>query len=244
MLHVWLLPRPARLPDNLLYSVTTAERMHADGITHERRRIEWLAGRALLRRCLAHTLQCAPTQLQFAHTAAGKPQLQNTAHAPAFNLSHGPRWLACAVATSGALGIDVECENRRNRVDAIAAHYFHADEQLLLQAESDAAKRQRLFYRLWTLKEAFIKAIGGTIAGTHLDRIPFAWDARGEPQAAFGLPQGHWQFRQQHFDGDHHLALAHVVPLCETDNTEAENCQFWQWQPETDAVTAWEKLGE
>ncbi len=198
----------------------------------ERRRVEWLVGRVLLRQCLAHYTGRSAGSLQFDRTAAGKPTL---ADAPAFNLSHGSRWIVCAVAQASDLGVDIDSSARRNRIDDISERYFHPLEQAALaQCESDTLRRQQFFTR-WTLKEAWIKARGETLNGASLHDIAFSLDG-ASIRAGFDLPaEQRWQFCHWQFDGDQHLALACCWPSCETVADTATRCRFWLWQPEQGA---------
>lgn len=199
-----------------------------------RRKKEWLATRALLRACLAHYTEHEPLALLFDKTVEGKPMLVYPVAQLAFNLSHGPRWIACAVSRADAVGVDVDCEMRRNRIDDIAEHYFHSHEQAALRAIADSRLRSREFFRCWTMKEAFIKAQGKTITGARLREIAFAPMPTGEQKALFVLPEGSWHFVHKKFDDDHHLALASHYAKCDTDNSpDAVQYSFWQWHPET-----------
>ena len=97
------------------------------------------------------------------HTATGSPM------APAlpdttFSISHSGRWIVCAFSrTGGSVGVDVE-EEVDIPWEPVAAR-FHPLEQALI-AHTAAADRRRVFYDLWTRKEARLKAGGqGLTAG-------------------------------------------------------------------------------
>lgn len=225
-IHVWLLRRPLQLCDELLAAVAPEERQRAQGMASPRRQYEWLAGRALLRQCLAYYTDIAPLTLAFGKTDAGKPLL-DLPGAPAFNLSHGPGWLGCAVARASAVGLDIDNAARRNRTDEIAARYFHPQEQAAVLQGADDADRKRAFFRSWTLKEAYIKALGETINSVRLQELGFAADT----SPLFALPAGHWQFLHRHLDGDHHLALACQWRECDTV-ANPPRCRFWLCSPD------------
>lgn len=228
-IHVWLARRPAVL-DPVLQSLTTLEEQkRADDMISQRRRCEWLAGRALLRQCLAHYTGFDGLQLVFDKTEAGKPFL-DLQDAPAFNLTHGPGWIACAVMQAGNIGIDIDSESRRNRTDDIAARYFHPAEQAELEKAGSKEERQRIFFRQWTMKEAYIKALGETINSVRLHDIAFEPVANGMSRALFDLPAGRWQFLHRRFDNDHHLSLACQRPGCDTANVKY---LFWLWDAAT-----------
>ncbi len=71
-----------------------------------------------------------------------------------FNLSHSGDYALLAVSDL-PVGCDIEIISEYN--DKLAKRFFHDEEYALLQNSED---RQRLFYRLWTLKESVIKADG------------------------------------------------------------------------------------
>lgn len=229
-IHVWLMRMPASVDAVLSAMITADEQRHVNNMISVRRQHEWVGGRALLRQCLAHYTGLDGLALVFDKTEAGKPFL-DFPNAPAFNLSHGPGWIACAVTKANDIGIDIDSEKRRNRTDDIAARYFHPLEQKELEQAVDEKARKRIFFRQWTLKEAYIKALGETINSVHLHDIAFEFVTNGSPLAVFALPSGHWQFLHQHFDNDHHLALA--CRCVQDEKNTAMPCRFWLWDAAT-----------
>lgn len=85
----------------------------------------------------------------------GKPYLKNAD--VFFNLSHAGQFALCAVGPE-ELGCDIE--RIRPAREGIAQRFFHPEELAFLEAAPDAAEKERRFFRLWTLKESFIKATG------------------------------------------------------------------------------------
>lgn len=72
-----------------------------------------------------------------------------------FNLSHSGDWTVIAVS-DGEVGVDIQ---QVKPVDMrLATRFFSADEGRILAEAGDGAKA--LFYRLWTVKEAYLKALG------------------------------------------------------------------------------------
>lgn len=97
------------------------------------------------------------------HPLVCSPQVQTS-------LSHYQDRAAAAVcAHAGGLGIDLERRHRRCRWQDIARRWFAPTEQALLEA-CGTQEGERLFYRLWTLKEAWVKATGRGLAG-HFEAI-------------------------------------------------------------------------
>lgn len=86
----------------------------------------------------------------------GKPYLANQGIDLQFNLSHTDGLVACVVVRDGDCGIDVEAV--RSDLDLPAAVLAPSEQRLL--AEAPSSTRAELFFRLWTLKEAYVKARG------------------------------------------------------------------------------------
>jgi 4'-phosphopantetheinyl transferase len=144
-------------------SALLSEEEHArcDRLVLAEDRRAFTAAHALLRTALSRYGARPPREWRFETTAHGKPFLApQTGHPPlSFNLSHTRTTVACAVAAGADLGLDVEEGGRRSDGLGIAARYFTAGERQWLDAcpPEEVAVR---FVELWTLKEAYIKAVG------------------------------------------------------------------------------------
>jgi len=114
----------------------------------------------------------SPGRLRFSRGSQGRPFLAAPALHLDFNLSHSGDWLALVVSGGMAVGVDLEYCDARRDVLKLASRFFCAAELLDLQA-CDASARSGRFYDYWTLKEAHIKALGGSL-GRELEAIGFA----------------------------------------------------------------------
>lgn len=114
-----------------------------------------------LRWVLAGYLNLSPKDIQFETTSEGKPFIsagQNTVELT-FNLSHSADYVAIAVGKQYALGVDIEAINHGISVLALSEEIFStAERQQFLQLP--ASQKVTGFYRGWTRKEAYIKALG------------------------------------------------------------------------------------
>lgn len=145
-----------------------------------RDRRDFAAAHALLRRQLSMHADVTPDAWTFEVAPDGKPHLSRSCVGAdlAFNLSHTRGLVACAIGHGADIGLDVESIDRVVDGRDIVAHYFSPDEVELLDA-CDATERPARFTELWTLKEAYVKAIGRGLSHP-LDRFGFAFDgARG-----------------------------------------------------------------
>jgi 4'-phosphopantetheinyl transferase len=137
------------------------------------------AARAVLGRLIGHYTGCAePPKL--VRSERGKPQAPDIPGFE-FNLSHAGAHVTLAFAWHQPLGVDIEWRQRRIQVEELARRFFAAAEAEAL-GRLDAERRRTAFLRLWTHKEAVLKALGvGLSFG--LDRLEFALDAAGNVAA-------------------------------------------------------------
>lgn len=96
-----------------------------------------------------------PELIQFEYNEFGKPSLKNHPDLH-FNLSHSGQWVAAALDTS-PIGIDVE---KVQPIDLTIAERFFTSSETEQILQQPAALRTRYFYKFWTLKESYIKAVG------------------------------------------------------------------------------------
>lgn len=185
------------------------ERARAARFVHAHDRHQFIAAHALLRLLLQHVAGRPASTWRFTSSSHGKPAL----HADhrlgrlAFNISHTRGAVACAMTLDHAIGVDIEEVQRRGRLIEIADAYFAPDELVTLRATPAAAQRA-VFFRLWTLKEAYIKAHGDGLS-LPLDQFAFSLSP---PRIAFAAGSGDdpaaWQFSTLTPTATHILSLA------------------------------------
>jgi 4'-phosphopantetheinyl transferase len=134
---------------------------------------------ALLGRLLAHYGGLAHPPV-IARTGRGKP------YAPAlagieFNLSHARDHALIAIAREQPIGVDLERIDRKLDAHDLARRFFSTREADALDALPEA-QRTIAFLRLWTCKEAVLKALGAGIS-FGLDRVAFDVNPDGHPTA-------------------------------------------------------------
>ena len=124
-------------------------------------RREFALCRAALRAILCRRLACANGELAFEEGQHGKPEarLDGKSASISFNVSHSGRHGLIALAGEGRLGVDVEQRDTRRDLDMLIDEALTAEEKSRL-AGVDANRRRQLFFRMWTMKEALIKALG------------------------------------------------------------------------------------
>jgi 4'-phosphopantetheinyl transferase len=137
------------------------ERERADRFRFERDRNTYLAAHALLRGMLSRVVARHPRDWRFATNADGKPDLVPDAGVPPlrFNMSHTRGLVAVALTIENDVGLDVEMLDAGRMTMDLALRFFAAPEVDYLR-RLPAERQPTEFYSLWTLKEAYIKAVG------------------------------------------------------------------------------------
>jgi 4'-phosphopantetheinyl transferase len=160
----------------------------------------FIAAHAGLRAMLGAALGIRPVDVHIMRAARGKPHLHTDQRGSTpggnlhFNISH-TRGLVAVVLAGRPVGIDVETPDEILGCDQVARSVFAPESLAALNALTTDNSRNPLFYRFWTLGEAFIKATGlGMIEG--LDS--FAFTATGPVQlirvAPNWGPAARWRF--------------------------------------------------
>ena len=149
------------------------ERERADRFRFDHDRTDFIAAHALLRRMLEIHLRRPAQQWRFVTGEFGKPRIARQFQLPDidFNLAHTRGLVAAALVARGKIGIDAEKIDAAKADFQVAQNYFASPEIDILRA-APASERAVCFFRFWTLKEAYLKAIG-TGLGTPLDSFAF-----------------------------------------------------------------------
>ena len=145
------------------------ELFRADRLLNLQKRKQFIVARAYLKQILGAYQKVNPKQINLQYNAHGKPALAESHHSSlSFNLSHSENWAVLAAVDSFAVGIDLEKTDPDIDFISIVQQYFDDQEKLFLLQYSEQRQR-RGFYRLWTRKEALLKA----------DGLGFSYSARG-----------------------------------------------------------------
>ena len=110
------------------------------------------------------------TAEKLSYGSNGKPEAEGVY----FNLSHSGQWVVCAIG-DGPVGCDVE-EIATVR-EGIAERFFTQKEVEYLN-RFGSEERAAEFFRLWTLKESYMKMTG---EGLSLGLNRFEFDLNGQP---------------------------------------------------------------
>lgn len=125
----------------------------------ERDRNRYIRARGALRLLLGDCLGAAPESLRFAYGPLGKPALAAPAIPLHFNVSHAGDLALIAVCQGRPVGVDVEQIRLDYGGEAIAERFFSPGERAWL-LRLPPSQQTTGFFRLWTRKEAYLKARG------------------------------------------------------------------------------------
>ena len=135
----------------------------------------------------------------------GKPSLAERPDLH-FNLSHAEGVTACIVSDSEC-GIDCECVRPcRMRV---AKRAFSPQENARLE-NAEGEERDMLFFRIWTLKEAYVKALGTGISYP-MNSVTIMPEGEG----IFSDAEG-WHFAQYIINGRAIVSVCESKPIPQT----------------------------
>ena len=152
-------------------------------------RDRFIAGRCAIRILLGHYLKLKPQKLTFAYGSAGKPFLTSSAldrHVH-FNFTHSDNVALLAVTRTEPVGIDIERLDSLNDLDAIMTQVASPEERHRFCGLEGMEKRVA-FFKLWTRKEAWLKATGNGI--TQLLTSVEVTFLPGEPARLIRVPIG------------------------------------------------------
>lgn len=144
-----------------------AERARADRFVFAKDRDQFVVARSWLRRLLGRYLGRDASTLRFQYGAQGKPALLTDGAmeemALRFNVSHSHEQVLLAFAMGREVGVDVEWIEARVNGAELASTCFSSDEQRVYHSAPEH-RQLGAFFRYWTAKEAYIKALGGGLS--------------------------------------------------------------------------------
>ncbi len=177
--HIWRFPLiTARQEISALgHWLSEGEKKTLDRIISCAERDKRIVAWGRLRYILSRYLGCAPGDIQMKREPFRRPEIVVPKNAGLrFSLSHSGSFGLVGIAAN-AIGVDIEKIQPTMNVERLATRFFSLDEAARLRNLPEA-ERVPGFFRLWVLKEAYLKAIGeGVPAG--LSKCEIALHADG-----------------------------------------------------------------
>ncbi len=154
-LHVWAVPLTGDA-DRLGALLSDKERQKLERLRFADHRRRFEIGHGALRTILGGYLGEHAAAIEFVNGPRGKPYVSGKG--PFFNTSHSGKLGIVAIAKV-ELGVDLEKVRHLESLTEIARRHFSPCEWDHLSL-LDGEHRELAFYRCWTRKEAYIKALG------------------------------------------------------------------------------------
>ncbi|MFC8827321.1 4'-phosphopantetheinyl transferase family protein [Streptomyces sp. NPDC057137] len=170
-------------------------------------RHRFAVSRLVIKYVAAAALDTVPAELDLAYKIGGRPYVRGLDGFD-ISLTHSGDLVGVAVSRTGRIGIDTEPAARGVDVELMSGHICAPAELRALRRLPERAREGELL-RLWTLKEAYSKALG---RGLLLDFGGFGLDTDGtELLAPDGTPaaRGAWGFSTHRVLDRYLLSVAH-----------------------------------
>ena len=161
-LFLWPIEDETLPPPETFLSANELQRLR--NFSQPNRRKQFLTSRYFAKTLLANYLKIQASQLDFEIQAEGKPVLPS-AHQKSgidFNFSHSETLFLLGVSTAHWIGVDVEPQIQKTNQIQIAEKIFSEPERKWIDQAEGSQKTER-FFRLWSMKEAILKAAAGGV---------------------------------------------------------------------------------
>lgn len=125
---------------------------------HKNHQLSYLISHAACRQILAQYLNLSAAQIKYKKNQHGKPSLDHDTPIR-FNISHSQKAAIIAISNHAEIGVDIEFNKKKPSWEKIARRFFNPLEvEHLFKQEKTI--QEKIFFQIWTRKEAYIKALG------------------------------------------------------------------------------------
>ncbi|WP_441250988.1 4'-phosphopantetheinyl transferase family protein [Kitasatospora sp. McL0602] len=150
--------RPDRAPGPRLRRLLGRDWARYLDLTHPDVRIRFAASRILLKYAVATLQGVGPEDVELGYLEKGRPFIRGN-DSVSVSISHTDGLLLVGLTTQGLIGVDAEPADRELYGQGLARHLCTEDELRQVEALPEDRRNAELI-RIWTLKEAYTKAIG------------------------------------------------------------------------------------
>lgn len=200
---------PASLIELLLNSISNKDRILR--FHHEKDRIRSLVGELLVRKVISALSNTPNNEIEFIRNEYGKPLLINPSPTIEFNISHAGEWVVLAIDNKH-VGIDIE---QISSIDlGIAQRYFAQEEFEYIENTGSQELKIEQFYKIWTLKESYIKAAG---KGLSISLESFSTIVNKELAVSVRIEGELWYFKTFRHDTSYFLSVCSLSPIMDMD---------------------------
>ncbi len=161
-IDIWLLFLPTQydLIDQMLPCLSDEEIYRINEYYFREDQIRFAVGRYHLKKLLGRYLAQKAENIVIGYQKYSKPFLEHKSHSHIkFNLSHSGEMLIYAFSLNHEVGVDIEKYDKKINVMGISKKYFSEEERKILY-KAKKNSMFKLFYNIWTCKEAYLKYRG------------------------------------------------------------------------------------
>lgn len=217
--HIWLAHQPTvkHQAASLRQWLSSSDLERAERYLFQKDRDRFILSQGILQVLCSSYLGISPLIVSFTKNPYGKPGLLDSNLY--FNLSHSGEWIIYGFGRKPFIGIDIEQERPIENLHSLVGYYFSPAEVRAFTRES-ADRQLTAFYRGWTRKEAYIKAVGmGLSLSLHdfdvsLDETPRLLSTQHEADCHF-----------------YDLQVADGYTACLAVNTSVTDLQVFRYLP-------------
>ena len=214
-----------------LVSLGEAERIFKFVFLEDRKRT--LVGHLALRAAISEALNVPRAAVELSRTDRGKPCVTSgfLSRYPestefSFNISHHGDYVVLSAERCGGIGIDVMKIEQPRSSRTVEEFFktmqrqFTPNEWSFINSGKDQFSKLSNFYRLWALKESYLKATGEGISlnlqlldFTILSPLTFG-DVQTDTRVSLNrIQQNDWLFEERLIDHNHIVSVAIETPL-------------------------------
>ncbi|SFM31033.1 4'-phosphopantetheinyl transferase [Gracilibacillus orientalis] len=188
--------------NRFISSISTERRSRLEKYRSVNDQIRSIVSELLLRKSVIDYWGIENKYISFYYNEYGKPFFQNYPDFH-FNLSHSGEWVTIAL-DHFPIGVDIE---HIVPIDLKLAHHFFSPSEIYQLEKQPIQNRLSYFYKIWTLKESFIKGVG---KGFFLSPETFSFDLKLEKidRHPKNIDTTYWTFKHFFLDSNYVLAIA------------------------------------
>lgn len=144
----------------LFNTLTKEEQNHADSYIVTKAKEQFVISQGILRHLLSIYLEIPPQELLIYKNTHGKPHIYNKDGVEFFfNKSHSGDFAFYGFTYINSIGVDIEQKREIENLDLVMDKVF-SQKELLRFSKLSLEEKNNLFFKYWSCKESYIKAIG------------------------------------------------------------------------------------
>jgi 4'-phosphopantetheinyl transferase len=207
--HLWSIDLDQERPnlEAMERNLSSGEMERSRRFRYDRDREQFILSHGILREVLGIYLGADPKDLPISYDSRGKPEIAGGREKTklSFNLSHSEGMVLIATAMNRDLGVDVEHAEPDFPLLEVARRFFTGQEAEFV-ASTIGPERTEAFFRIWTRREAYLKATGEGL-GSQSGGIPFFGGGTSSTTVHIFKNEREWTSFDIKLDGDYFGAL-------------------------------------